>query len=68
MSDTKLVATPAMAAALGISTRTLHKYIKADAPFIEGRHFRRATPAPQSPWVWDQELAIKAWNAEVASA
>jgi hypothetical protein len=62
------VNTPTMAAALGVSSRTLHSYLhKATSPFIEGRHYRRQSPAPKSPWIWDKTLTVKAWSAEVAA-
>ena len=65
--DTEWVNTPTMAGVLGISTRTLHAYLhSATSPFIQGRHYRRMSPAPKSPWVWDKALAAKAWGMEVA--
>jgi len=60
------IETPEMAAALGVSVRTLHNYMRLDGErqFLkEGRHFRRSTPAPSSRWHWDRELTLKAWAA-----
>lgn len=54
-----------MASALGVSLITLHRYRrKADGGelFIEGRHYRRSTPAARSHWLWHKELAEKAWT------
>ena len=63
------VNTPTMAAALGVSSRTLHSYLhKSTSPFIEGRHYRRQSPAPKSPWIWDKTLTVKAWSAELEAA
>lgn len=54
-----------MARHLGISPRTLFDYRQREDLFIEGRHFRRKSPAALSPWVWHVELTNKAWSAEV---
>ena len=61
------ISSPDMAKHLGISSRTLFCYRQRDDLFIEGRHYRRKSPAPNSPWVWSVELTDKAWAAEVAS-
>lgn len=58
------VSTQEMAARLGISTRTLFNYQKRGDLFTQGRHFRRSTPSPSSPWLWNPELTEKAWIAE----
>ena len=59
------VSTQEMAVFLGVSIRTLH-YYRAQGKFLqEGRHFRRSTPAPNSPWAWHKELTAKAWGVEV---
>ncbi len=40
-----------MAIQLGISVRTLHYYRTIDqSPWIDGRHYKRRTPADKSPW------------------
>ena len=57
-----------MADALRVSTRTLHKFRTGHAFLQEGRHWRRSTPSPQSPLLWDRELTEKAWIAELSSA
>jgi hypothetical protein len=54
-----------MAAALGISVKTLHRLrtdTTADAFLEEGTHFRAKTPKTGSPLVWDQERTLKAWQ------
>jgi hypothetical protein len=54
-----------MAAALGISVKTLHRLrvdTTADAFLEQGIHFRPKTPKPGSPLVWDRERTIKAWQ------
>ena len=52
-----------MASELGISVRTLHNYRTIDqSPWIDGRHYKRRTPADKSPWIWDRELTLKAWE------
>ena len=62
------VSTRDIAARLGISTRTLFNYQKRGDLFTQGRHFRRSTPSPASPWVWEADLTVKAWLAEVGNA
>ena len=56
--------TAAMAAALGVSVRTLHHYRADTAVWIEGRHYWRKTPSSSAHWLWDRELTLKAWAAE----
>lgn len=60
------VSTQEMAARLSISTRTLFTYQKRGDLFIQGRHYRRSTPSQASPWVWQADLTVKAWLAEVS--
>ena len=56
-----------MAQSLGISVRTLAHYRTKHDFLIEGRHYRRSTPSAQAPWLWNLDLATKAWNAEVGA-
>ena len=52
-----------MADELGISVRTIHHWRAAEhSPWQEGRHYQRRTPAEKSPWIWDRELTLKAWE------
>ena len=63
MSETKWLLTGPMADELGISVRTIHHWrASAQSPWTEGRHYKRRTPADKSPWIWDRELTIKAWE------
>ena len=63
MSDTKWLLTGPMADELGISVRTIHHWRAADhSPWQEDRHYKRRTPAEKSPWVWNRDLTIKAWE------
>jgi hypothetical protein len=58
------VDTSTMADSLGISVVTLMRYRKLDDErqfLIEGTHFRRSSPAPRSPWVWDMEKTQRAF-------
>ncbi len=58
------VDTNTMADSLGISVVTLMRYRKLEDErqfLIEGTHFRRSSPAPRSPWVWDAEKTQKAF-------
>ncbi len=58
------VDTSTMADSLGISVVTLMRYRKLEDErqfLIEGTHFRRSSPAPRSPWVWDAEKTQKAF-------
>lgn len=53
-----------MAASLGVSVVTLLRYRKMTDErqfLIEGTHFRRMSPAPRAPWVWDAEKTQKAF-------
>lgn len=61
---TAWVSTQEMARELGVSVRTLTHYRDKGGFLTEGRHYRRRTPASQSPWVWHSELTSKAWAAE----
>ncbi|MEY4359818.1 MAG: hypothetical protein RLZZ631_1304 [Cyanobacteriota bacterium] len=64
MTTSDWVTTTQMAAALGVSTRTLYEYRVAtdEKAFLkEGTHFRRKTPTPNSTWLWDKERTLKAW-------
>ena len=57
-----------MAAALGVSSRTLFAYRTAtdEKAFLqEGIHFRRKSPTPNSTWLWDRERTLKAWAVAV---
>ena len=63
MSENKWLMTRSMADELGISVRTIHHYRASEqSPWIEGRHYKRRTPADKSPWIWDRELTLKAWE------
>ena len=63
MSETTWLLTGPMADELGISIRTIHHYKASEqSPWIEGRHYKRRTPADKSPWIWDRHLTIKAWE------
>ena len=62
-SDQGWLQTGPMAKALGISVRTIHAYRTFDqSPWIEGRHYKRSTPASNSRWIWDRDLTITAWQ------
>lgn len=61
---TRWVDSSAMALSLGVSVITLLRYRKITDErrfLIEGTHFRRMTPAPNSPWVWDVEKTQRAF-------
>lgn len=63
-SATRWVDSSAMALSLGVSVITLLRYRKMTDErrfLIEGTHFRRMTPAPNSPWVWDVEKTQQAF-------
>ncbi|HJN35304.1 MAG TPA: hypothetical protein QF626_02195 [Prochlorococcaceae cyanobacterium Fu_MAG_50] len=58
-----------MADELVISGRTLHYYLHAEkSPWQEGRHYKRSTPSNNSPWVWNRDLTLKAWEVEKGGA
>ena len=62
-TDITWLSTGQMADELGISVRTIHHYRTSNqSPWQQGRHFMRSTPAEKSPWIWNRELTIKAWN------
>ena len=62
-TDTTWLLTGQMADELGISVRTIHHYRSSDqSPWQEGRHYKRRTPAEKSPWIWNCELTLKAWE------
>jgi predicted DNA-binding transcriptional regulator YafY len=66
ITTTGWVNSQTMAAQLGVSLRTLYRYMKERPDlFIQGRHYRRQTPYKASAWLWDAELADKAWKAEI---
>jgi len=56
-----------MADALGVSVRTLTHYRDNGEFLMEGRHYRRSTPARQAPWQWHFERTDAAWKAEVGA-
>tara|TARA_B100001057_G_C22425410_1_gene785252 strand:- start:52 stop:273 length:222 start_codon:yes stop_codon:yes gene_type:complete len=63
MNETTWLFTGPMADVLGISVRTIHHWRAAEhSPWQEGRHYKRRTPADKSPWIWDRELTIRAWE------
>jgi len=63
MFENKWLLTGPMADELGISVRTIHHYrASTQSPWTEGRHYKRRTPADKSPWIWDRELTLKAWE------
>ena len=63
MSENTWLLTGPMAQQLGISVRTIHHYKASEqSPWIEGRHYKRRTPAAKSPWIWDLDLTVKAWE------
>ena len=62
MSTTKWVSTAQMADALGVRSRTVHRYLAEKNFFKEGIHYRRRTPAPQAPWSWDYERTLETWT------
>ncbi|WP_157028596.1 hypothetical protein [Synechococcus sp. WH 8020] len=62
-TDTTWLLTGPMADELGIFIRTIHHYRTSDqSPWQHGRHFVRSTPAEKSPWIWNRELTLKAWE------
>lgn len=68
MATIEWVTSTQMAAALGVSTRTLYDYRTAigEKAFLkEGTHFRRKTPSSNSTWLWDQERTLKAWTVAI---
>ncbi|AII42160.1 hypothetical protein KR100_01910 [Synechococcus sp. KORDI-100] len=63
MSETTWLLTGPMAAELGISIRSIHHWRSSQqSPWQQGRHFQRLTPADRSPWIWNRELTLKAWD------
>jgi hypothetical protein len=69
MPETQWITSPQMARLLGVCERTLHTYrTDKESPWILGRHYRRSSPKPQSKWVWDSELTMKAWLAATEGA
>ncbi len=63
MSETTWLQTGPMANELGISVRTIHHYRASEqSPWIQGRHYKRRTPAKRSPWIWNRDLTLKAWD------
>ncbi|AII48657.1 hypothetical protein KR52_05810 [Synechococcus sp. KORDI-52] len=65
--DRTWVSTQEMAKALGLSPRTLSHYRLKHEFLIEGRHYRRKTPADQAPWQWHLQRTTAAWAAEVGA-
>ena len=69
MTTIEWVSTTQMAAALGVSTRTLYQYRTAtgEKSFLkEGIHFRKKTPTPNSTWLFDRERTLKAWSVALS--
>ena len=63
MSETTWLSTTQMADELNISVRTIHHWrTSSQTPWQEGRHYKRRTPADKSPWIWDRDLTIRAWE------
>ena len=63
MAEATWLLTGPMADELGISIRTIHHYKASEqSPWIEGRHYKRRTPAGKSPWIWNRDLTVKAWD------
>ena len=63
MSETTWLLTGPMADELNNSDRTIHHWrASKHSPWQEGRHYKRRTPADKSPWFWDRDLTIKAWE------
>lgn len=60
------VSSAKMAAALGISVKTLHR-LRTDpvdgAFLVEGVHFRAQTPKPGSPLAWNHHRTMVDWRA-----
>ena len=63
MSETTWLLTGPMTVELGISVRSIHHWrTSKHSPWQEGRHYKRRTPAEKSPWLWNRDLTIKAWE------
>lgn len=61
---TRWVDSSTMADSLGVSVITLLRYRKMQDErqfLIEGTHFRRMSPAPRAPWVWDLDKTQRAF-------
>ena len=63
MTEATWLHTALMAEKLGVSVRTIHHYRASEqSPWIQGRHYKRRTPAERSPWIWNRDLTLKAWE------
>jgi hypothetical protein len=64
-STPRRVSSKAMADALCIDVKTLLRMradTTRDAFLVEGTHYRAQTPKSGSPWIWDQEATLSAWD------
>lgn len=64
-STTRWVSSKAMSAALGIDVKTLLRMrvdTTRDAFLVEGTHYRAQTPKHGSPWIWNEEATLSAWD------
>ena len=71
MTNDEWVDSSTMAAALGISLKTLHihRATEGEGAFLEsGVHYRRKAPSKGSPLVWHREKTTKAWEFACSGA